>query len=911
MSFDSLYVVIFAQTFLLTTGLLFFDYGLSVFQVFVTIGTALGLEILLNRGAKRLPASAIAIGLGIVLFLRATETWYYALAAIVAILSKRILRLRGRHIFNPSNFAVLVMVFGLPFTATIEFTQWGSNSYFFALASIMLLIAAYQARVIVTTLSFLGTYVLGITLLASQYALVITPHHYGLLSPTLLLFASFMITDPKTTPTGLIPRMLHGFGVAAAFFILEFWGVRYSLFVAAFIMTIFNVFSSEANLFFRKFFKIRKEVPKNIISTFIVVIVFVVTISNVSKYAHAPWEMPSLSFLLFGIESDSLLRCSSEPAFGRADAAGLKSSLRSFGVAWGDYNNDGYDDVLVSGLTGGTYLAQNNRNGTFTHVSADVGFPDPQNFKVASAVFVDYDNDGFQDIFMVMGTGASPIRVYKNVNGKSFIDVTAELGLSDVISSNLFSGYIGAFSFADYDNDGDLDFVFAEAGQSQRLESKGQKALWKTILDPRFARPRAFRCDANFIEEHKGKIMSLAKSENLVQEVKSFFRHPNVCVSVQYGLSLYTKSIDTAFGPITSYMLAVPGEMYLFENKTDFFVERESFSSMLHSEYVFGTNKPGRNKHPYDDISWIFYQPVSLDYNNDGMMDLFVSVDHGSNLMFENVGNWEFKNVTSDVGINYSGSGMGVAVGDIDNDQDLDMFVDNVWEDYLFINDNTKFRNQVEQELMIGVHGVGWGTAFIDYNLDGWSDIVIASGDTSENTQTFNTDLSRTFFRQDNLYRNQGNGAFFDVSNQLCSFGESGRALAISDYDNDGDEDILIGNISLRHSLREGVVYNRLYENLLESKSFLQVRLKGTKSNAMGIGAYVTASTPDLMQTKMTFVGSSFYSQNSQKMTFGFGEYRGPIDVTVEWPSGLISRYENVTPDQEILVTEGESVLNL
>lgn len=175
------------------------------------------------------PASAAAAGLGIALFFRALSPWYVALAAALAILSKYVIRIRGRYVFNPSNFAVVTLAVLLPMATTIDVTQWGSNPATFVVVALIGFLIAFVAGAIVTTLAFLASYcgLLLICLLLDPT--LFATHHVGVLGPSLVLFASFMITDPKTSPQDFYGRIVHGITVALLYFAFESFGVNYGL----------------------------------------------------------------------------------------------------------------------------------------------------------------------------------------------------------------------------------------------------------------------------------------------------------------------------------------------------------------------------------------------------------------------------------------------------------------------------------------------------------------------------------------------------------------------------------------------------------------------------------------------------------------------------------------------------------
>lgn len=927
--FDPLLLLVLAQLFFVVLGITTLGFDISwshaAGAVAAAVFTELGGAALMwkfrgGQGAVPfLPLSAIAAALGIIIFFRATSPWFFVAAGALAIASKYVIRLRRGHIFNPSNFAVVTLVFFAPHAATIEFTQWGDSLWVYALIACICFFVAYRAGVWVTTLSFLVAYAAGLLALLPVLPEEISAHHYGLIGPSLVLFASFMITDPRTAPGGFYPRILQGAGVALLYFSLEILGVRYALFVASFLMTALNLLS-------RLLYDLRPLRPssaspvRNAYAFALCAALFLILSVPVLR-EQAPYfaaERISPRFVAMGIEGGQLLRCAPGPAFVPAGGVGLDtSSDYTHGVAWGDYDGDGDDDLFISSLNKPSRLYRNT-GGFFTDVTQDTGLPETSS---ASAFFVDYDNDGRLDLFVVapqkapvspsgsLGTllrefirkkerpALPAVYAYHNA-GNSFSDVTKALRLDSVL---LPHGGAGTMTVADYDDDGYLDFVLADRGLSMSINSAlGNSAVEKSLFDPFFDSWPVLSCRGSDVREWLSPYVGKGV---LSQDDVDFFVAEGGCVSLRRRIPFTRNDSESAADGSTAsaeLVLRFPGNARLFENANGkYFTEHSDFAGLARARLA---QEPVdvRTSESFDAISGRFYQPISFDYDADGRMDVFLAVDTGTNVLLRNEGGFRFGDQTST--IQYAGSGMGVDIADLDRNGYLDVFVTNTRQDYLFSNKGEGAFSRPDGA--IGRLGVGWGVSFLDYDLDGWEDLLVANGDIQTTSDVPFGAVGKAFFRADLLYRNDGTGTLHDATwDDLCPSFQSGFSLAVSDYDNDGDQDVFVGNIGqagIRSASR-----NDFFVNQTDGKSFLKVQLRGTTSNYFGVGALVAVSDrASLPQTKQVTLGSSFYSQSSLTLVFGLAERMEPVDVDVRWPSGKESRISGVSPNQTLVIRE-------
>lgn len=917
---DALYELLTALALFLWIGIQYLGFSLDWFDVGVALFTAAATELLfanyrfiLRRGPPKLffPASAIVAGLGISIFFRALDPAYFALAAFLAIASKYLIRVDGRHIFNPSNFGITTLALLAPFAVTIEFTQWGGGPYLDVFIAAVCFVIAYRAGVLTATLSFLASYTVLLIPLVSLDPAVYSAHHYGLLGPTLVLFACFMITDPKTAPSGNWPRILHGISVAFVYFALEIWGIRYALFLASFLITIFNaVVGKTAHPALTRVAP-RLGGVKNILTAILVCCIFFTL-----AFATFGHDVPaisardiSLSFVLFGVESDGVRSCSAAPVFVRDAKSGVEGNgaAQTYGAAWGDYNGDGFDDLFVSNVSGQpSTLYRNNGDGTFTDVTTATGLPAMQS---SSAAFVDLDNDGKTELVVaVLGSGSvasssRPEVFTYDARSDTFTDSTKKFGLSGVTPA-LGPAFM---SFADYDGDGRLDFVFASSGALFNPVDTVERAFIKSARDPFYAGRKSeyLACGVSEVSSLFAEFPGMYTQSQMAYAKKillplgtSLGGSPCLQFSSDLNILPDAPAGATAFDSILTRVLLIPGEVYLFQNTPRGFVEHQDFTSMVLAIQNQNFVKQEVYNQPFPYTSGRYFQPVSFDYNGDGRSDIFIATGFGSDTLLKNQGNFAFSDETQSAHVDYYATGMGVDILDWNGDGRPDILVTNVAQDYLFENqgDGT-FINRFK-DMPFAPDKIGWGVASLDYDGDGWDDVVMTNGITSEYADDFSnvSSLVRPLFRTDTIYKNEGGTGFADETGAaLCPLPENGKALAVSDYSRSGSPGFFVGTVGSG---------NTLWENTRNDTHYLTVALRGTTSNEMGVGSALAVTSGGHTQTKFLTIGSSFGSENSSRITFGLGTSTGPVLLQINWPSGKRTEQTVLSVDREITVTE-------
>ena len=435
------------------------------------------------------------------------------------------------------------------------------------------------------------------------------------------------------------------------------------------------------------------------------------------------------------------------------------------GLAFFDYDHDGWLDIYLTngsrlekpwpaGQAPTSHLYKNNRDGTFTDVTAKSGLA--RTGWQTGVCVGDYDNDGWDDLFCCFW--GHNILFHNNGDG-TFTDVTRKAGVYD---ERVRWG--AGCTFIDYDRDGHLDlfvcnYIKLDPAKTPAAEEP-TPCQWKGI--PVMCGPRGLTGDTNVLFRNNG---------------------------------------DGTFTDVSEKA---------------------------------GILKPG----PRYSIT-----AVTSDFDNDGWPDIYVAVDSEPSILFRNNHDGTFTDVAVMAGVAYSENGheqagMGVAVGDYDCDGWLDIFKTNFADDTcnLYHNNGDGTFGDVTFSSGIGINNqyVAWGCGFIDYDNDGWVDLMQVNGHVYP--EIGGHEIGQTFKNPRLVYKNLGNGQFKDVSAALgpgISERFSSRGAAFGDYDNDGDVDALVLNMSDVPSLLRNDGGNR--------QNWIKIKLIGTKCNRTAIGARIRA----------------------------------------------------------------------
>ncbi len=514
------------------------------------------------------------------------------------------------------------------------------------------------------------------------------------------------------------------------------------------------------------------------------------------------------------------------------------------GVCLLDYDNDGWLDIyLVNGstldaLTGRgpsphAALFHNNHDGTFTDVTASAGVVNDR--WGTGCVVGDYDNDGWPDLY-VTNVGAS--RLYHNNHDGTFTDFALQAGVAlDEGSADLAIDHTGA-TFGDYDGDGNLDLFVA-----------------------------------GYIDlDLKNAPLSGSKTAG-------------------YDFCQY-RGVKVMCGP-----RGLQGAHdHLFHSNGD-----GTFTDVSKKLGVDGPNG-------YYGLDALF-----ADVNNDGKPDLLVANDSTPNYLYINKGNGTFKDDSYESGFALNGDGreaanMGLAVGDYENNGHLSVLSTTFSDDYpiLFRNNGTGAFTDVSYQAGIAqssIPFVKFGDGFLDYDNDGWKDLFIVNGHVYPQVDQ-HPEWGQSYAQRPLLYRNLGNGKFElvpAVEGTGLAAVTVGRGAAFGDLFNDGKIDAVINSMDGVPVLLRNV--NPDHHHWVEMKL-----IGGPKSPRDAVGASVYLTANRMRQRGDVLSGGSYLSSNDMRVHFGLGNLDKVDQLEIHWPSGTVEKVTLPAVDRIYTITEGKGI---
>jgi hypothetical protein len=510
---------------------------------------------------------------------------------------------------------------------------------------------------------------------------------------------------------------------------------------------------------------------------------------------------------------------------------------------------------------------------TFRHQSAPEKKYIVESMSGGVALF-DFDDDGLLDVFFVnaltVDTANEPksarSALYRNLGGLRFADVTDRSGLAH-------PGWGMGVCTADVDADGWPDLYVTALG-GNKLYRNNHDGTFADVTAASGVAGGGWSTGCGFADYDRDGDLDLFVSRYVRIDLKNLPEFGK-------GKTCEYRGVAVQCGP-----RGLPGETdLLFRNDGNGrFTEVGVAAGVSDPRAYFGLG-----------VAW-------LDTNEDGWPDLYVANDSTASFLYINQKDGTFKESAFPLGVAVSEDGaeqggMGLAIGDYDNSGRFSIFKTNFSEEYnnLFRNEGTYFTDMAfrSKTAASSLPFVGWGTAFLDYDNDGWLDIIVVNGHVYPQLDNARLGASAPYRQRKLLYHNRGDGTFDEVGAQHGSvFTEPrvSRGLALGDLDGDGRLDVVINDL-------DGVP-QVLHNELPGAGHWLVVKLRGQGKNLDALGAVITVKAGKLSLKRLVQSGTSYISQDDMRQHFGLGPQAQADVLEVRWPDGTVTRQENVKADR-------------
>lgn len=482
----------------------------------------------------------------------------------------------------------------------------------------------------------------------------------------------------------------------------------------------------------------------------------------------------------------------------------------------------------------------------------------------AGAMFFDYDGDGWLDIYFANGCWLKNVNdnrgrilrekltgsLYRNNGNGTFTDVTKKAGVGH-------KGYGVGCSAADFDNDGDLDLYLLNYGPNVFYRNNGDGTFTDVSEASGLANTKWSLSAPWFDYDGDG---------DLDVYVANYLEYDSGKFRSYYAAAGYPGPLSYRGQPDT-----------LYRNNGD-----GTFTDVTKEAGIFQPN--GRAM-----------SATVADLNNDGFLDIYVPNDAMENYYFKNTGKGTFENSALVMGLAFGEGGQGVssmgpAIGDVDRDGWLDIYIPDMGYGCLLINRKDYFEDRTTPANLAVVCGqyTGWGGVLLDYDCDGYLDVFVANGN-----------AHHEYAEEDVLMRNDGTGSFVDVADKSGAYFREkyvGRGATYGDYDNDGDLDLLVINLNDTPRLLRNDGGNK--NNWL----IIQARLPGGTSDA--IGARVTVTVGSLTQLRDLIPVTGYLSQADPRCHFGLGNATKADTIEIRWPNKQTTKLKDVKANQILNVIQ-------
>ncbi len=839
----------------------------DVWQIFLTVFGCVVLDLSFSWLLRRsliFPLSAYITGLGLSLLVNYPHDYFLlGLPVFFAISSKYLFTFEGKHLFNPGLFGVMAALWlGGGRFATSPPYQWGDKPWlaaaFLALAALACFVGKIKRGPLIIT--FLGSFAVFTLLRAWVMRWHLPPETLitgTLASPAFFLFAFYMITDPKTSPDTVRGQIAWGMSVALLDFALHFRSSLATMFIALFVASLLRLVWLHAAKIFRSGLK-RPTLawPKSVA---LITLTGILGWQCYSQVLHRSVGGVEPNFTLEKMPIEEV-RMSHTLEQVDPRIAHIAKWVLSVGdaVAVGDYDDDGLVDFFCTyPLKEAQFrnaLYRNRGDFTFERVAipalTEINAHPEIHGLISGAQFVDFDNSGRQSLLLSCGWGK--MRLLKNVRDSlgniTFEDVTEKCGIDEYTVSI-------ASTFADFDRDGDLDLFIGNA-------------MSPTLPD--YEKPTRFN------------IFQLPQEEYSGDRRMFHFMHSTWHNAQNGGLNAYYRN-----------------EGHGHFSKQDI---KKLGMPETHWTMAVGT----------------------ADFNRDGWPDLYCASDYGPDDLYLNEGGKSFRRHAG----TFHGSigkdsykGMNVSIGDLDNSGNLDIYVSNVHAplqaegSLAWHVDEKGFRNFTSQRRIINEKRFGWGAAMGDLNLDGSLDMIQVNGMVDDTADKKFPERHDYWYRASQVMRagpevhsyadrwadlrgydiwgHQQNRVYLSNGAKTAQFRDvadlvgltektNSRAVAMADFDNDGDLDALIthqfaGVDLLRNTSQETKPKNWIGFHLIGD---------GREVNRDAVGATLTLRCGSLTQRRDVSLTSGFSAQSDRRLHFGLDVRNEPIEVEILWPNG-------------------------
>jgi hypothetical protein len=500
---------------------------------------------------------------------------------------------------------------------------------------------------------------------------------------------------------------------------------------------------------------------------------------------------------------------------------------------------------------------------------------------------IDYDKDGWPDIYftnaqtveMALQGKKSRSALFHNNHNGTFTDVTEKAQVG-------YPCWAMGASVGDYNNDGWPDLLVTCLSGVVLYRNNGDGTFTDVTKEAGLDGDHLWATGAAF-GDYDG--------DGWVDLFVSHYVEVHLNDLAAFGSSEICKymGIDVQCGPIG--LKGSPDNLY-HNNRNGTFSDVSKKAGVSDEEHRYGLTA------------------IWSDFDNDGKLDLFVTNDGQPNYLYQGNGKGEFEEVgfTSGVGLSESGArqaNMGIAMGDYLHTGRMSLLISHFDNEYAAFYRNDGGMSFTDVSIATGIgrgtHGyVGWGDAFVDFDNDGWQDLLVINGHVYPQVDQIHSDLR--YLEPKLLFQNQRNGTFKDISKRAgaaIEIPQVSRGMAIGDLFNDGKLEAVIENLKGQATILRpgGGTHNH----------WISFQLEGVKSNRLALNARVRATAGDLVQLGEVLSGGSYLSQNDLRIHFGLGEHQRLDKAEVLWPDGKVEALTNLVADRFYSVREGAGVVSV